>query len=177
MQNFSTYLKAKKKGQKSLCGTTLTGLGLGTTGTLFTKGTNLIGLGRAGNLGLFTRGGNLGEGARGANLALGARGTFGAREKEANDLTELTLETFGTTGTLGATLKPESEVTKKPKKAILSRNRCKFLNRIFGRNLIKQPGCGLIICKNFRATAVFMHFDACNIDLGCFRRSVKNIVV
>jgi len=83
MQNFSTYLKAKKKGQKSLCGTNLTGLGLGTTGTLFTKGTNLFGLGRAGNLGLFTRGGNLGEGARGANLALGARGTFGAREKEA----------------------------------------------------------------------------------------------
>jgi hypothetical protein len=46
----------------------------------------------------------LGEGARGANLALGARGTFGAREKEANDLAELTLETFGTTGTLGANL-------------------------------------------------------------------------
>jgi hypothetical protein len=85
MQNFSTYMEAKKRSQKSLCGTTLTGLGLGTTGDLLTKGTNLVGFGRVGNLGLFTRGGNLVEGARGANLAFGARGTFGARVKEAND--------------------------------------------------------------------------------------------
>ena len=85
MQNFSTYMETKKRGQKSLCGTTLTGLGLGTTGALFTKGTNLVGFGRVGNLGLFTRGGNLVEGARGANLAFGAKGTFGARVIEAKD--------------------------------------------------------------------------------------------
>ena len=85
MQNFSTYIEAKRKGQKSLCGTTLTGLGLGTSGALLTKGTNLVGFGRGGNLGLFTRGGNLGEGALGANLAFGAKGAFGARVKEAND--------------------------------------------------------------------------------------------
>jgi hypothetical protein len=75
----------KKRGQKSLCGTALTGLGLGTTGALFTKGTNLVGFGRVGSLGLFTRGGNLVEGARGANLAFGAKGTLGARVKEAKD--------------------------------------------------------------------------------------------
>ena len=85
MQNFSTYPETKKRGQKSLWGNTLTGLGLGTTGALLTKGTSLVGFGRLGILGLFTRGGNLGEGARGANLALGARGALGARENEAND--------------------------------------------------------------------------------------------
>ena len=77
--------KSKKKGQKSLCGTTRTGLGLGTTVALLTKGTNLVGFGRVGSFGLFTLGGNLVEGARGAKLALGANGTFGAREKEEKD--------------------------------------------------------------------------------------------
>jgi len=57
-------------------------LGRCTTGTLLTRGTNLVGFGRVGGVTLLTRGGNLGEGGLGANLAFGARGALGALEKE-----------------------------------------------------------------------------------------------
>ena len=67
-----------------------------------------MGLGRDGGLTRFTRGGNFGEGALGANLAFGARGTLGAREKEEKLGGELILDTLGTTGTLGASRKPNS---------------------------------------------------------------------
>ena len=63
-------------------GTCLTGGTRVSGGTLFTKGTNLVGLTRTGNLGLLTRDGNLGEGILGENLTLGGSEILGAEEKD-----------------------------------------------------------------------------------------------